>query len=283
MSGSVQKIAIVIDAMNFRRAMVESFFTAWAKYESIDLISISPEQARAKLGEDIDCCMLIYFAARGPSLSRETLDEIKELHALQPAAALVIVSDDDRLDGVSAAINEGAQGYFDIGMQPALALQALSFVLHGGTYFPPTAILTGHHSDAASPHHGGNGDGRQGDPASPIKRNGCGCMETGIPASSLAGRPHDGGRTAQPQMSARQKAVISCLCVGDSNKAIARKLGMTETTVKVHVREVMRKFGVSNRTQVAILAATNGLASCGVGDELYEDSSDGVAPSIAPH
>ena len=36
---------------------------------------------------------------------------------------------------------------------------------------------------------------------------------------------------------------------------IGRKLGMTETTVKVHVREIMRKLGVCNRTQVAIAAA----------------------------
>ena len=39
---------------------------------------------------------------------------------------------------------------------------------------------------------------------------------------------------------------------------IGRKLGMTETTVKVHVREIMRKLGVCNRTQVAIAAARNG-------------------------
>ena len=38
---------------------------------------------------------------------------------------------------------------------------------------------------------------------------------------------------------------------------IGRKLGMTETTVKVHVREIMRKLGVCNRTQVAIAAARN--------------------------
>jgi DNA-binding CsgD family transcriptional regulator len=49
--------------------------------------------------------------------------------------------------------------------------------------------------------------------------------------------------------------VLVCLCQGDPNKVIGRKLGMTETTVKVHVREIMRKLGVSNRTQVAIAAA----------------------------
>jgi hypothetical protein len=37
------------------------------------------------------------------------------------------------------------------------------------------------------------------------------------------------------------------------NKLIARQLGMREGTVKVHVRQIMRKFGVTNRTQVAVV------------------------------
>jgi len=61
-----------------------------------------------------------------------------------------------------------------------------------------------------------------------------------------------------PEFTERQYAVLVCLCQGDPNKVIGRKLGMTETTVKVHVREIMRKLGVCNRTQVAIAAARSG-------------------------
>jgi hypothetical protein len=43
---------------------------------------------------------------------------------------------------------------------------------------------------------------------------------------------------------------------GKSNKHIARELHMQEATVKVHVRQIMRKLGVANRTQVALLAQT---------------------------
>jgi DNA-binding NarL/FixJ family response regulator len=63
------------------------------------------------------------------------------------------------------------------------------------------------------------------------------------------------GARHTPEFTERQYAVLVCLCQGDPNKIIGRKLGMTETTVKVHVREIMRKLGVSNRTQVAIAAA----------------------------
>ena len=58
----------------------------------------------------------------------------------------------------------------------------------------------------------------------------------------------------------RQKSVLERLGRGDSNKAIARVLGIREGTVKVHVRQIMRKLGVTNRTQVAI-ACTNGAAA----------------------
>jgi DNA-binding NarL/FixJ family response regulator len=54
----------------------------------------------------------------------------------------------------------------------------------------------------------------------------------------------------------RQKSVLERLGRGDSNKAIARLLGIREGTVKVHVRQIMRKLGVTNRTQVAIACAS---------------------------
>ena len=57
-------------------------------------------------------------------------------------------------------------------------------------------------------------------------------------------------------LTAKQEEVISRLRKGLSNKAIARQLDMSEATVKVHVRRIIRKFGVANRTQLAV-AATN--------------------------
>ncbi|MGB7827950.1 MAG: LuxR C-terminal-related transcriptional regulator, partial [Pseudolabrys sp.] len=41
---------------------------------------------------------------------------------------------------------------------------------------------------------------------------------------------------------------------GYPNKRIARQLGLSESTVKVHVRRIMHKFGVANRTQLAFVA-----------------------------
>ena len=53
----------------------------------------------------------------------------------------------------------------------------------------------------------------------------------------------------------RQRAVLAMLAEGQSNKLIARSLGINNTTVRVHVRAVLRKLGVHNRTQAALVAS----------------------------
>ena len=50
----------------------------------------------------------------------------------------------------------------------------------------------------------------------------------------------------------RQTEVLLLLCQGEPNKNIAYRLGMQETTVKVHVKGILRKLGVKNRTQAAL-------------------------------
>ena len=54
---------------------------------------------------------------------------------------------------------------------------------------------------------------------------------------------------AAMHLTPRQMTVLSHLRQGKANKIIAYELGMTESTVKVHIRNIMRKMGASNRTQ----------------------------------
>ena len=61
-----------------------------------------------------------------------------------------------------------------------------------------------------------------------------------------------------PRLSARQQSILRCLIQGDSNKTIARKMAIAEATVKVHVKAILRRIRVHNRTQAAIWAMSNG-------------------------
>lgn len=67
------------------------------------------------------------------------------------------------------------------------------------------------------------------------------------PASPLAG------------LSPRELDILRGIARGESNKQIARTLGIAETTVKIHVQHVLRKLDVASRVQAAVLASGHGL------------------------
>ena len=60
-------------------------------------------------------------------------------------------------------------------------------------------------------------------------------------------------------LSARELEVVNWLILGTPNKVIAGKMSIAEATVKVHVKAILRKAGVDNRTQAAIWAVQKGL------------------------
>ncbi len=62
-------------------------------------------------------------------------------------------------------------------------------------------------------------------------------------------------------LSTRERDVLCCLMAGYSNKVIARELDVCEATVKVHVKAILRKLDVSNRTQAAMWASTRGFSN----------------------
>jgi DNA-binding NarL/FixJ family response regulator len=266
MSVPLKKTVFLVDAMAFRRARAESFLSPWARDENVELISLDADEAHTRLVERAVCDMLIYSV--GAPSPHEVFTEIQVLHTLRRDAALAIVSDDENPATVLAAIRCGAQGYFSNSMPPDLALQALSFVLHGGTYFPPTAFLASQTLSAPAPieyrqpelsKEQSLPEPEQQTLAPPLgPEDSLYEQQASLFDDKAVTVPRDqgfNGARHAPEYTERQYAVLVCLCQGDPNKVIGRKLGMTETTVKVHVREIMRKLGVSNRTQVAIAAA----------------------------
>jgi len=62
-------------------------------------------------------------------------------------------------------------------------------------------------------------------------------------------------------LSDREKQILQCLVEGFANKLIARRLEIAEATVKVHIKGLLRKINVSNRTQAAIWALNQSVAA----------------------
>lgn len=72
--------------------------------------------------------------------------------------------------------------------------------------------------------------------------------------SARRDRSPEEGAAQQNRLTPRQAMVLTHLRQGKANKIIAYELGMTESTVKVHVRNIMRKMGATNRTQAVYKA-----------------------------
>jgi two-component system, NarL family, nitrate/nitrite response regulator NarL len=87
----------------------------------------------------------------------------------------------------------------------------------------------------------------------------------------------DGAGSCAPNLSPRELEVLVRLSRGDSNKQIARSCSMAEATVKVHLKTILRKLDVQNRTQAAIAAIARGL----VGGDTPGMVSEPNAPVIA--
>lgn len=71
----------------------------------------------------------------------------------------------------------------------------------------------------------------------------------GQPTAALMPRKPEDSRLTQ-----REHAVLNLIRLGNPNKMVADALGMSASTVKVHVRNIMQKMGAANRTQVALRA-----------------------------
>jgi two-component system nitrate/nitrite response regulator NarL len=68
------------------------------------------------------------------------------------------------------------------------------------------------------------------------------------------GTPERVGNSRNPELSDREQQVLDCLVDGQPNKVIGRTLNIAEATVKVHIKGLLRKMQVANRTQAAVSA-----------------------------
>lgn len=67
-------------------------------------------------------------------------------------------------------------------------------------------------------------------------------------------------RMSQPQLGDREREVLQQMSQGKSNQGIAGELGISESTVKYHINNILSKLGVSDRTQAVLLAIKRGVA-----------------------
>jgi DNA-binding NarL/FixJ family response regulator len=162
---------------------------------------------------------LVVLYIRSEALTKTWVQSALELlRARLPEASAVVLSDKDDAEDVNQALAHGARGYIPTSAEREVAFAALRLIGAGGTFVPADALR----STTAKPH-----DQRE---SAPQKR-----------ASRL-------------NLTPRELLVIDLLREGKPNKLIAAQLDMQENTVKVHVRNILRKLNAANRTHAAFVA-----------------------------
>ncbi len=238
---------VIVDALTLRRAGIASLLAPWAMSVGLGLDFLSPNDVCVEINHGLECRMIIFNLGGSSLLKPQNIQPIKLLRAFTPETPIVILSDYTSADEVAAALYSGVQGFIPTDMAPELALQAFAFILSGGSYFPPAAMrdirprdnVDGIASISSLSHTSPNLEQRP----------------TDSQVTTIGLVPDSHGKV--PSLTDRQREVLARVRQGEPNKQIARKLGMTEGTVKVHVRQIMRKLGATNRTQVAVCASAD--------------------------
>jgi DNA-binding NarL/FixJ family response regulator len=145
-------------------------------------------------------------------------DELRNLVTNLRSTPLILMSDRENFEDMMAAFREGVRGYIPTTLEPCLVVEAIRMVLADMPFIPIESLMR-------------------------LRRNAYNLNQACLEPTDIDNRQN---------WPPRQLAVLRLLVQGRPNKEIARALELDESTIKVHVRLIMRKLGVTNRTQVAL-------------------------------
>lgn len=125
---------------------------------------------------------------------------------------VIVIADSDDLGDILKAVESGACGYIPTSVNISVAAEAIALARAGGVFIPASSILA--------------------------RKEALSSMVTGSTYSNEAFTP-------------REIEVAEALRRGKANKIIAYEMNLCESTVKVHIRNIMKKLNATNRTEVA--------------------------------
>jgi DNA-binding NarL/FixJ family response regulator len=207
-SKAVEKKVIVVESRIFLRECIQR------SIQSALSIPVETSTSFSELDEQrtIESARLVIISL-GETNTEESAEALSIISNLAPSLPTIVLSSKYNFEVMRAVIGCGAKGYIPMTMGFEIAVEAVRFVLAGGTYVPSE------------------------------------CLLSAIPSAVAPSRP-----SASGAITSRELAVVRAILQGKPNKIIAYELNMCESTVKVHVRHIMKKLRAKNRTDVAIKA-----------------------------
>lgn len=198
------------------RLLIETFDPDIEVSEATDATEVS-----TLLAQDPNCSVVLYNLV---TPGDEGVSFVESLQDGIPDIPLIVLCDFDDESLMRNIMKGGAKAFLPSTTPSPVMVSVLRLVIAGGAYVPPAMLL----DDGAGSRE-------------PVRRNGQTDRETVIAENF-------------PLLTPRQRSVLALLSLGYMNRDIATELGMCENTVKAHVKQVMRKLEVDNRTQAALMA-----------------------------
>lgn len=185
----------------------------------IDVVAASTGENGLRIAKDLEPDVIL-LDMRMPNMDGlDVLKALREQGITSPITMLTTSTDESDL---VRTLRSGAQGYLLKDMDPKDLVAALQKIKDGETVVAPQL------------------------------------------ADTLARALQDKPAVSTPitplsDLTPREREIISHLAEGQSNKAIARDLGISDGTVKLHVKAILRKLNVRSRVEAAVIAVEQGL------------------------
>lgn len=157
--------------------------------------------------------------------SENPLDGLRRLIDVYPDVRAVVLCDRADRALAQAVMSAGARAFLPSTTPSPVLAAVLRLVVVGGLYVPPPVLFDG--AGAGAPQ-----------------------VRSAVPREVREAAIRD----AFHQLTARQRSVLALLSEGCTNRTVAETLDMRENTVKAHVKQIMHKLHVDNRTQAALMA-----------------------------
>ncbi|WP_158811695.1 response regulator transcription factor [Beijerinckia sp. L45] len=207
-----QRVALVADDHELFRSAISTILQLHCGFHKVFEVA-SLDEAIEKLGEN-EAITFATFDLGMPGINRaENLHSVRQIF---PDLRAVVVAGSERRDDMFAAMIAGMHGYIPKTMSTPKIAAAFQMVVEGKIFLPWSVAQ--------------------------------------LPAADDKIEPGDVYFTTpafQGKLTPRQRDVLTCIRAGKSNKEIARALGLTESTVKVHTNALYRTLGVRNRVGAA--------------------------------
>lgn len=199
-----------------------------SRFQGHDIVSFSDPDNLLD-GNLVDVTLIMLY--RVPAKSFPAI--LRTIHEFHPKASIgLVVENADELDPSIAGFVEERliHGVLPLNLNLDVCLAAIDLLMKGGEHFPAALLRR----LSPEPFAGNSLYGRRAE------------LSAGV--ATTGRRKRDAGPSG---LTTREVQILDLICKGTQNKIIADRLGLSENTVKVHVRNIYKKMNVRNRTEAA--------------------------------